>query len=227
MMMKNKTLSSIHIDNNKRPASTFSTKKPRAGLLLNFSDGSSEDMYVAKDTARLVMKYDNELIGLSKDELKQKLDSYDYEACWSKLLALIKRRDYSCHDIQNKLKGVGFQTESIDQAINNAQRRKFLNDKRFANAYVIGKINSGWGRARIEKELMHKGIDLTLLEDDVASMLEEDLEFERAYEIAIHKTLAQTNPEQKLVRFLVGRGFSFSVALSVARMRIENINKDN
>ncbi len=221
--MSKDTIVSLHIEKPSSPVSSFSAKKPLAGLFFTFASGNEEEFFIAADTSKLISKDRERFIGLDSIEGRDLLSNYDLKACWSRLLNMVKRREYSAHDIHMKLQSKGFQSKSIDAAIERALIYKFIDDKRFGEVYIRSKIGSGWGRGRIEKELKLKGIDLDLLSGDILELLSEENEFKRAYELLKHKKIFSNNIEQKYIRFLVSRGFSYPISYRVTKSYIADL----
>ena len=217
---------SLQIENNSSPASSFSTKKPLAGLLLHLDTGEIAEVQIAKDTARVIQNHQESFLDLDETSARELLIQYDQEACWIKLLGLLKRRDYACSDIKKKLLGAGFQEVSVKESIQRALNHKFLNDQRFADAYVRSKISSGWGRSKIERELKLKGIDIDLVSEETSELLSEEEEYLRALEILKRKQLPKTNIEQKFIRFLVGRGFAYAISVRATKCYLDTISSE-
>ncbi len=222
--MSRGTIVSLHIDNSISPASSFSQKKPLAGLLFKFDSGEEIELSIAKDTSRLIEKNKLSFIGIDENDALDLLQNYDRSACWSKLLNLLKRKDYSIYELHHKLTNLGFFDSSAKESIECARNKRFIDDVRFANSYVRSKLSHGWGRGRIERELKYKGIDLYLLSDDTRDLLSDEEEYIRASSILLRKTPPKVDSERKLIRFLMGRGFSFDVSIRAAKNYLDNID---
>ncbi len=227
-MNKSRSVVSFKIEHPKGPASSFSSKKPRAGLLVSLNDLDELVLPVAKDTARHLQQQKDQLQGMSECEFMEALACIDRDAAWLRLLALVKRHDYSVYDMRLKLQALGFQSDTVNVAIERALDHKFLDDTRYANAYVRSKVSSGWGRSRIEKSLAHKGIESEILSNETLELMSDEAELERAVRILTRKSIPTQNAEQKFIRFLVGRGYCYSISCQAARLRIEaeDINND-
>ncbi len=219
-MKSSRTVVALQIIHTTSPVSSFCAQKSRAGLSITWSDQDTDERSVAKDTARLMSNHKSQALGLSEGEFDELLGRLDYEACWLKLLNLLKRRDYATFEVGLKLKAYGFQDVSIERASDEALKRKFLNDERFARAFVISKMHGGWGKIRIERSLKEKGINIAQYQE-LLDMLNDESEYQRACEIARRRAIPRTNPEQKLIRYLVGRGFSYPVASSAVRDSVQ------
>ena len=93
---------------------------------------------------------------------------------------------------------------------------RYVDDERYARAFVLDKIRyNKWGRRKVEQALWQKHIDESIRQqvlDDVSD--EEYLNVLRPLLKQKRKTTkAQSDYElnQKLLRFAVGRGFTFDI----------------
>lgn len=73
-------------------------------------------------------------------------------------LALLTGRDYTQHELAEKLKAKKCEAHDIANVINELRQAGYLNDQRAAESYVNGKRNKGYGPARIAQSLRIKGI---------------------------------------------------------------------
>ena len=77
----------------------------------------------------------------------------------SKLEALCAYQERCQFEMDQKLYLWGFQSEERDQLIADLISNNFINEQRFAGAYVSGKFNiKKWGRIKIKTELKRKQI---------------------------------------------------------------------
>jgi regulatory protein len=139
----------------------------------------------------------------------------------SRIERLVDKRDYSATELDDKLLHDGYSASVRDEAIGRAIGAGLVDDRRFGAAYVRTKLSSGWGVARIERELKRRGVCLEELPGWPQDFLDDETEDERAYRIASTRRLSQKNPFEKLVRFLCGRGFSMGCAMRVARRVVD------
>lgn len=142
------------------------------------------------------------------------------EAAFLRLSSKLAARDRSSREVAELLAREGYDELSAKRAVERACRCGLLDDSRFAQSFVASKRRAGWGSKRIEHELMLRGVP----DEDVRSALAEpggeDVEFERALGLARKKRLSETNPTEKLARFLVGRGFAPGISLRAARRAV-------
>lgn len=122
---------------------------------------------------------------------------------------LLSRREYSHHELLQKLSQRSADIERIEQVLDNLTSAGYQNDERFAESFLRSRINRGLGRMRIERELKEKGVGLDLIEQ----VIQQDHDwFELAYDAGLKKSqsldLVDYKEKQKLFRYLAYRGFS-------------------
>ena len=126
------------------------------------------------------------------------------------LLRLLSKRDYSTHELTTKLQKRGFLLGDIDAALKSLQDVGYLDDKQFTKHYVKTRYERGFGPKRIEFELKLRGID--------ASIIAEQLEIpDNDWLISMQTLLAKKmrghslqdlKQKAKVVHFFVNRGFT-------------------
>lgn len=125
----------------------------------------------------------------------------------SKAEAYCARAEHCAADVRRKLYEWGADVEDIADFIEeNLYSNDFLNDARFCRAYVHDKVEyQAWGRIKIQAGLRA----LQLPEDSIRTALEEI--DETKYRQNLEKLIRQrkADPEDKRLRFLAQRGFTF------------------
>lgn len=138
-----------------------------------------------------------------------------------KLLAV---RDHSVAELRAKLAKYEDDPEVIDGVLARCRDMKYLDDSRFAQLFSESLARKGKGQHFIRLELQRRGVDDTIISQTLEHLGDEDV---RARDAA-HKKLASltTHPPKeqqlRLVRFLVGRGFSSSIAYRIAQSLVHN-----
>ena len=110
----------------------------------------------------------------------------------------------------------GFSIQQMEDIVASLVEEKFVDDVRFAGAYVRDKARfAKWGPAKIKYNLKMLGVEEGVIKD----ALEENGEMfvqDALRELAVRKWKSMKEETDvymkraKLVRFLVGRGFSYS-----------------
>ena len=131
---------------------------------------------------------------------------------------MCSRREYCEHDIREKLRTAELPHSEINNIIEYLKKFSFINDERYATAYVKDKFQfNGWGKAKIVAMLSMKRIDRTIIENAV-QQLPVDSYKEKCLTLLQSKaksTKAQNISElkNKLLRYAIGRGFDYETSL--------------
>src|SRR5690606_19883156 len=84
-------------------------------------------------------------------------------------LRLLQRRDHGAAELLMKLQQKGASILEAEEALLECQRLGYQSDARFAEAFCRARVNQGYGPLRIKQELQAKQIDLTLIEEALAT----------------------------------------------------------
>lgn len=125
-------------------------------------------------------------------------------------------------DVTEKLKTFDIPQEAKDEILAYLLDNRFVNDARFAKAFVRGKVNqSGWGLNKIRFHLMQKGIDKDLV-DEALGQTDEDVYRQRLIDIL--KTKAKTvkadsefEKNRKLAAYAMQKGFEPNLVWEVIK----------
>ena len=133
----------------------------------------------------------------------------------AKAQAYCARAEHCAADVRRKFYEWGLQDAEIADFIEqNLYADNFLNDRRFCEAYVHDKVAyQSWGRLKIQAGLRA----LQLPESEIRSALE-NID-ETAYFDNLRKLIRarKADPEDKRLRFLLQRGFTYE---EIKRIRI-------
>ena len=143
-------------------------------------------------------------------------------------LRILQYRFNSEAELRRKLRARKFEKDDIDAAIARLHREKWLDDQRFAGAFVRTRSNKRVGRLRIRRELQAAGVS-----DSVsAQAIEENVDPERERESLVAlcerrlRVLVRREGEEalqsgelhaKLISYLIGHGYDSALAREVAR----------
>jgi regulatory protein len=145
----------------------------------------------------------------------------DIERCYTAGLRILNYRFNSEAELRGKLERKEFSREVIDAAIERLRGEKWLDDDRFAAAYVRTRVRKGIGRVRIKQELAAAGVE----SGTIARALDLPDHDERAAAVvSARKRLAilrRRNDDEvireKLVAYLFRQGYDSTMARDVAR----------
>lgn len=193
--------------------------RKRGSVFYAVDSSGEEKILVPVAVARSLKKSldHDEIYPTSRAELFYYIGEIAQRCATQRLANLLNRRDYACLEVSRKLQEDGYTQQTIEELIEHAKRGRALDDQRYAAIYIRSKINVGWGPKRIEKELALKGIDLNEIEGWPEEFIDLENQTERAYELASKRSLSGKNDFQKLMRFLMSRGFAMSDAIPAVK----------
>jgi len=142
-------------------------------------------------------------------------------------MRILNHRFNSEAELRQKLERKEFGRDVIDAVVERLRREKWLDDARFAGAFVRTRQRKGIGPLRIKRELSAAGVD----SETIGRALQESLpdHDDRAAAIAsARKRLAvlrrrsdESVIRQKLLTFLFRQGYDSSMAMEVVREVLE------
>lgn len=145
-------------------------------------------------------------------------------------MKLCSKKEYSSGEILKKLKDFEVNDESALRVLKQLKDDKFIDDRRFAQAYVNDKLKFGkWGRIKIAFMLRQKEVSNTVISEvtgDIDSHLYEGiLSSELKKKLKGIKAASDYELKGKLVQFASGRGFEFDLASRIADKLIAESRK--
>ena len=125
-------------------------------------------------------------------------------------------------DISDKLRTFDIPEEEKTKILDYLLDNRFVNDERYAKAFVRGKVNqSGWGVNKIRFHLIQKGVDKDII-DEALGQTDEEVYRRRLIEIL--KTKAKTvkadsdfEKKRKLAAYAIQKGFEGSLVWEVLK----------
>ena len=125
-------------------------------------------------------------------------------------------------DVTDKLKTFELSEKERNEILNYLIDNRFVNNERFAKAFVKGKINqSGWGLNKIRFHLMQKGIEKETIDEALESF---DEEAYRQRLVEVLKTKAKTvkaandfERKRKLAAYAIQKGFEANLVWEVIK----------
>jgi len=143
-----------------------------------------------------------------------------YKTALNKAMAQCSRREYCCSDISNKLISWNVGEEDREKIITVLLKENFINEQRFANAFVKDKFNyNKWGKIKIAAHLKAKKIPgntiksaLDSIDHDHYMKILKDL-------VSVHrrsvKAKNQYDMKAKLLRYGLSKGFESSLLYDI------------
>jgi len=179
---------------------------------------------VYRENLRVNSEVDEEkLLSLAKKENVSK--------CKETALKIIERSYKTEKEMQKKLMEKGYDFDSIEIVINFLKEYNFINDSNYVKMYIKDRISTQ-GKQKIKYSLIRKGISVEII-DEFINKIESDDEKVVAIEMTKkkYKTLIKRENDRfklwnKLCRYLVGRGYDYSISKEVVNevLDMENID---
>lgn len=132
------------------------------------------------------------------------------------LAQLCARSEHCQHDLLEKMRKWEMTDEAQARVMERLVNGRYVDDERYARAFVLDKVQyNKWGRRKVEQALWMKHIDddirqraLDAVDDSTyINILKPLLKQKRRST----KAASEYELNQKLVRFALGRGFTFDI----------------
>ena len=138
------------------------------------------------------------------------------------LMRMCARSERSSGDALRLMKRWGLADEDARKVLAQLQTERFIDDARYAEAFVRDKLNlSGWGAYKIKMTLRTKGVSKEIIEEVVAPMIAKTNMTERLEDIMRRrmrtlKFSSAYDAKTKLIRFAASRGYEIDEAIECA-----------
>jgi len=197
--------------------------KPKGAVVIHPETEDEERLSVPAAVARVLQskKKAGEIHPSSAAELLHVVGDTSRSCARARIERMIDRREYASDEVRRKLREDGYATSTIEACVGRAVEAGLVSDQRFADSFIRTKVYAGWGMARIARELSQRGIDVAQVQGWPYEYLDPDDEAERAYQLAVTRHVGGPRAYEKLVRYLMGRGFSTGVAHRAARRIVD------
>lgn len=146
------------------------------------------------------------------DEFKNKKKSFTPLEAKSKAESYCAYQERAQQEVRNKLYTWGLRSEQVENIIAQLIEDNFLNEERFAKAYVLGKFRmKGWGRIKIKQNLKAKQVSDPLIRLALQEINSD--EYDQKLEETIHKKINMPvqnlsfTEKSKLAVYLQSKGF--------------------
>lgn len=139
--------------------------------------------------------------------------SYSFEQALVKMEAWCAYQDRCLFEVQNKLNSWNIDFQTSEKIIEKLILNRFLDEKRFVESYVSGKVRiKRWGRIKIKHHLFQKRVDIKLIEQGLKAI---DLEIYWLNLIALaNRKSSEIKPsedhwkaKQKIMTYLASKGY--------------------
>ncbi|OQA52986.1 MAG: Regulatory protein RecX [candidate division WS2 bacterium ADurb.Bin280] len=177
------------------------------------------------------MKYKRELPSQQQSR-RNKIDEDEQgmvEKCFQGALYYLNRRDRTQKELEDKLRGRGFDDQAIAKAVVRLKGLSFIDDERFARNFVRNSFNlKPKGRRRLKFELKRKGLSEQVIENALQSEWtcdEYSLVMAQAKKIVDkNSSLKREKIFQRALGALIRRGFDYSMAKKAVLECLDELN---
>ena len=146
-------------------------------------------------------------------------------------LNYLSRRVHSEKELSQKLAGKKYPVNAISFALSKCKEYGYLNDYEFAKAFIHDKqIFRKDGAQKIKSALFSKGVSKEIM-NELFSEMDNEEELERATELCKRKmsslqSLQKNKQYERLVRYLVSKGFSYEITNKVIKNTLGGVTND-
>ena len=197
---------------------------------INYSKSKEVFEVVFEDETKLLLNYNifekykvSVDMYFSEDEILEMKYFSDIERAKSRAMNYISGKLKTKYEVRLKLKENGFAEDVIDEVLDILEKEEYLNDKVYCEIFIEDKKKlNGYGKNKIKSLLIQKGISKNIFEGFL-NEFEYDEEFDNALKMGIKKLELLSNEEdnfkkkQKIINYLVYRGFGFDVINDVLK----------
>lgn len=156
------------------------------------------------------------------------------DPCYIAALRILKYRFNSEAELRRKLRAKKFEKEAIETTVVRLREERWLDDERFAGAFVRTRANRHIGRGRIRRELHAAGVDDENASRAISENVDPEAEREHLHALCVRRArllvrrhgaefLTTGEGRNKLAVYLLKHGYDAAlVADAVRELKIEN-----
>lgn len=158
-----------------------------------------------------------------KKEMRKREVKGNIEEAKNLAFRFLSYRSRSSEEVRRKLSESGFSPSAVEGTIARLEELKYLNDYDYARASGRSCVeHKCWGPARIRDALLKKGVAPAIITSVVQELADEH-DFSRVARRALEtrfspaemQKLAEKKTRQRLIDYLVRKGFSWSIIADV------------
>ncbi|MEI3337732.1 MAG: recombination regulator RecX [Clostridium sp.] len=173
---------------------------------------------------------ENLKVGMIIDEEKLKKIAYEENLinCKETALKIIERSYKTKKEMEKRLLEKGYNLEEINETLKFLERYNFINDESYTKAFIKNKTKTQ-GKQKIKYALKNKGVSEEIIEEELSN-LDMKKEKENAnilalkkYNILIKRENDKYKIKEKIIRFLISRGYNYEVAKDAVKEMLESI----
>ena len=138
-------------------------------------------------------------------------------------LSFLGRRFHSERELFIKLKSKSYDERLIKIVLNDLREKSFIDDNVFANHFIEEKLKKkSWGKNKIRAALFSKGVSGSIIDEAIQAFDSEEDQNETALTLAnkkynslIKRETDNRKIKQKIISFLLSRGFDYEISAEV------------
>jgi regulatory protein len=150
------------------------------------------------------------------------------DLCYLAAMRILKFRFNSEAELRRKLRAKNFERDAIDAVIVRLHKEKWLDDERFAGAFVRTRANKRVGKLRIARELHAAGVDRSSASEAIAANVDPEREREGLVELGRRRArmlvrrhgeefLSTAEGRNKLAGYLLKQGYDAALVREVLK----------
>lgn len=173
---------------------------------------------------------ENLKVGMIVDEEKLKKIAYEENLinCKETSLKIIERSYKTKKEMTKKLLEKGYSLEEINETLKFLEEYNFINDESYTKAFINDRTKTQ-GKQKIKYALKNKGVSDEIIEEEL-SKLDMEKEKENAnilalkkYNILIKRESDKYKLKEKIIRFLISRGYNYEVAKDAVNEMLKSV----
>ncbi len=179
---------------------------------LELDDGRELQLY-----EEVILKYELLLTGEITSVNINSINAYNNELdVYYTALKSLKSRFRSSYELKKLLLLKQYPSDYVEKAISKLEKQGYLNDRSFARSYINNQIiTSSKGPNRIIRDLMDKGVDKKIIEEEIC-LIDEQLQLGRINKIIMQSLKSNRNKggavlKNKIITNLINSGYSYEV----------------
>ena len=173
---------------------------------------------------------ENLKVGMMVDEEKLKKIAYEENLinCKETALKIIERSYKTKKEMIKRLLEKGYALEEVNETLKFLEEYNFINDESYTKAFINDRTKTQ-GKQKIKYALKNKGVSDEIIEEEL-SKLDMEKEKENAnilalkkYSILIKRESDKYKLKEKIIRFLISRGYDYEVAKDAVNETLKSV----
>ena len=173
---------------------------------------------------------ENLKVGMMVDEEKLKKIAYEENLinCKETALKIIERSYKTKKEMIKRLLEKGYALEEVNETLKLLEEYNFINDESYTKTFINDRTKTQ-GKQKIKYALKNKGVSDEIIEEEL-SKLDMEKEKENAnilalkkYSILIKRESDKYKLKEKIIRFLISRGYDYEVAKDAVNETLKSV----